>query len=236
MATRVTRQFPVTDDHLLSLGEVILDNYRTHKQSFNNFNDVKFHETYDTALSQELQKARNTMSDSFLRKAQATEPGEVKTCKEHLIHSLRILDFHVDSRFESTPDIKMEFRLNNLSRESDNTDHFINFTEDLLGVINKYKTPLLEEGMKEELILSISEQSGALKEQRKEQLATMQNRSEQTTQRVDAMNGLWKHLTTLNKAANLIFAEAPEHAPLFDLPKATTTSKPQPEELPEETA
>ncbi len=222
MAQLSTRHFNVSDVQLIVHSGVVKDSYVKHQTSFEEFNSVKFHLEYASAIAGIIMAAKNTTSDGFILKEQAKETSDVKEITKKLEKSLRKVSFNVKDYFEYKPSIIKEFRLSAISQFTSNSDTFIGYTKDVLGVINKYKAELLEAGLKEDLIPIIETQLTELDTQRREQIEAIQSRPVLTKERIDTMNKLWKHLVDMRDASNIVFDESPEIRALFALPKAIT--------------
>ncbi len=222
MAQLSNRQFNISDDQLIVHSGVVKDNFVKHHSPFTEFNSVKFHAEYPELIASTIMAAKNTTSDGFILRGQAKETADVKTITKKLEKSLRKLSFNVKSSFEDQQSIMKEFRISAISDFTSNTDTFIGYIKDVLGVVNKYKTELLAVGMKEELITTIQDQLTELDKERREQIEAIQARPVLTKDRIDTMNNLWKHLVDMRDASDIVFDEAPEIRALFALPKATT--------------
>ncbi len=224
MAQTSNRLFTITDDHLIVHSGVVKQNYIKHNAPFAEFNSVKFHPEYATTIESTITAAKNTTSDGFFLKEQAKETSDVKEITKKVEKSLRKVAFNVKDCFENKPSIIKEFRISAISDFNSNSDTFIGYIKDVLGVINKYKPDLLESGMKEQLISTIEDQLMELDKQRREQIEAIQARPVLTKERIDTMNSLWKQLVDMRDAADIVFDESPEISALFALPKATNRS------------
>lgn len=224
MNTSSARLYQLADDTVTMHGGVIKGRFIKHHLAFTNFNEVKFHDEYHNEIARKIANAAATLSDAFILKSQALATSRVDETSKKLEKNLNKVRFVVKSRFSGVKKILGEFRFNKLSEIAQHADQFIGYSKDVLIMVDKYKTELIDEGLKEDLITDIVSLIEELDCRRREQIEAIASRPVHTTNRIDTMNILWKTLVDIRDAANIIFADQPEIKALFQLPKANRNS------------
>lgn len=220
MSNNISRLYNVKDDKLTILAGVTLDHYVKHQEKFTAFNAVVFPaDFHEVVLKVKLSAAQNTLSDAFVVKSQAKETADVQEAKKKLLKPMRELAFVVETCFAHEPLILNAFMLDLLHSKAQNIDGLIGYTKDVLNMVEKHKTALLAQGMKESLPTDIEEAQKNLDMQRREQIEVIKSRPAITQERIEKMNDLWRELVKINKAASVIFDEHPETLALFELPR-----------------
>lgn len=238
MSSNTIRSFNVKDDTLITLAGVARSHYLKYKMFFTGFNPAIFTEGYeDEILARMIDEAHATTSDEFFVSHQAKETDTVQKAKKSLLRELKILSFCVMDQYRDDPVVLNEFQLDNLSRKSRNVDTFIGFAKDVLVTADTYKEGLLKSGMTAEGLVRIANAGDTLDFHRREQVEMMKSRPGVTQDRIEKVNALWRELSKMSKAANIIFFNNPEISALFALPRSVRrTSKVVEEEHQEEVA
>ena len=100
------------------------------------------------------------------------------------------------------------------------------FMHELATTVEKYKTELMDAGLKESVITSIKPAAEALEKTNITQKTGKDNRSAKTEDRIELLNSMYDILAEFSEAAKIVFAKDPVKKERYILPHSKSIDNP----------
>ncbi len=219
MASSVTRLSKIADATLVMHSEVIHSTFVEHQTHFQQFNAALFKEDFSVGFKEIIDEATAQISDRFIVKEQKQDTEEMNVKADELLSLAKHLRYFVETVFADNAATIERFNLGNISKLRTNIDLFIASMEDMVEILEEFLEPLIAGGYGAEKVAKLKEEVKSLRQLRREQKEMKIRRGELTKQRITKMNNLWKKLTEISDAAEILFEDDPDKQKLFALPQ-----------------
>jgi hypothetical protein len=233
MVEKLLRAYKIPDDKMLVEAESFHASYLDDEADFTAQNSIIFASEFKTKFASAITSARASANDEIVVDRISKETQDVihvmGLCKDAYID----LKFVSERAFPDNAAIGKQFGFDTYNRVRNSPDKMITFMLLLNETAEKFKVELIAKGYSQSKIDGLKALSEQLSKERKEQKKAINERPEETQDRITLMNEVWYMMEDIADAAKIIYRNNYAKLKQYQLPEPYGGSAEEPDNPPE---
>ncbi len=217
------RIFNFGDAQLLSFGGVVSKNLTNDLHAFKAF-DSTFADDYPHIISVAIEDVMSIRTDNVVIDEMTELTETVNETLSQCNVTFKTIRFFVKKVFADKMPVQNQFGLNDIDKVRKNVPKMIVFMKDLDGMVQKYKSELIEGGCSEAVLDSVKPLGEKLSADNVNQEQFKKQRGVITSNRVEKLNQLYSILKPVNDIARIIYTDSQEQLVKYTFPRPKSSN------------